>query len=112
MPTRHFTLAELLADVPYRVEKYGTVLQDGRKVRINYTENDHCCARFALLDEWLRTRALQAEGRVGYAHARLARSCDIVQVTLAHLAQDPLPFCMIQSRGVASATRRDEVSRV
>ena len=43
-------LAELLAGVPYRVPKSCTVIQDGRRVRINYGENDHCCARFTLAD--------------------------------------------------------------
>ena len=85
-------LAELLAGVPYRCAKHCTVLQDGRPVRIEYGENDHCCARFALADEWLRPRGLQAEGRVGHAHARLARARDIVAAALEHLARDPLLF--------------------
>jgi aminoglycoside N3'-acetyltransferase len=85
-------LAELLAGVPYRVPSYCTVLQDGRPVRIDYGENDHCCERFAFADEWLRARGLQAEGRVGHAHARLARARDIVEVTLERLARDPLLF--------------------
>jgi aminoglycoside N3'-acetyltransferase len=85
-------LAELLAGVPYRVPKHCTVLQAGRPVRIDYGENDHCCARFALTDEWLRARGLQSEGRVGHAHARLARARDIVEVALEHLAQNPLLF--------------------
>jgi aminoglycoside N3'-acetyltransferase len=85
-------LAELLADVPYRVPRYCTVLQDGRPVRIDYAENDHCCARFALADDWLRPRGLQSEGRVGHAHARLARARDVVRLALEHLAEDPLVF--------------------
>lgn len=85
-------LAELLADVPYRVLKYCTVLQNGRPVRIDYGENDHCCARFALMDAWLRARGLQAEGRVGHAQARLARARDIVAVAVEHLRRDPLLF--------------------
>jgi aminoglycoside N3'-acetyltransferase len=85
-------LAELLAGVPYRVPKHCTVLQDGRPVRIDYGENDHCCLRFALADGWLRARALQAEGRVGHAHARLARARDIVAVAVEHLERDPLLF--------------------
>lgn len=85
-------LAELIAQVPYGVQKFCTVLQDGRPVRVEYRENDHCCERFALADEWLRARGLQAEGRVGNAHARLARARDIVQVAVEHLAQDPLLF--------------------
>ncbi len=85
-------LAELIAGVPYGVPHYCTVLQDGRPVRIDYAENDHCCQRFALADEWLRSRGLQREGPVGHAHARLARSRDIVAVALEHLSRDPLVF--------------------
>jgi aminoglycoside 3-N-acetyltransferase-4 len=85
-------LAELLGGVPYRVPKHITVLRDGRPVRVDYGENDHCCARFALADEWLRERGLQSEGRVGHADARLIRARDIVAVALEHLARDPLLF--------------------
>ncbi|HEU4559600.1 MAG TPA: AAC(3) family N-acetyltransferase, partial [Longimicrobium sp.] len=69
-----------------------TVLRDGKKARIEYGENDHCCDRFKLADEWLRERGLQAEGRVGHAHARLFRSRDVVEATLPHLRRDPLIF--------------------
>jgi aminoglycoside 3-N-acetyltransferase-4 len=85
-------LAEILAGVPYRVPKSAMVLREGRPVRIEYGENDHCCERFALADEWLRVRGLQSEGRVGHAHARLARSRDIVAVALEHQGRDPLLF--------------------
>jgi aminoglycoside N3'-acetyltransferase len=85
-------LAELLAFVPYHVPKYCTVLQDRYPVRIYYRENDHCCERFMLADNWLRERGLQSEGYVGRAYARLARSRDIVRVALEHLANDPLLF--------------------
>jgi aminoglycoside N3'-acetyltransferase len=85
-------LAELLAGVPYRVPRHCTVLREGRSVRIDYGENDHCCARFALVDGWLRAKGLQREGPVGHAHARLARARDVVRVTLEHLARDPLLF--------------------
>jgi aminoglycoside N3'-acetyltransferase len=85
-------LAELLAGVPYRVPKHCTVLRDGRPVRIDYAENDHCCARFALADDWLRALGRQSEGRVGHAHARLARSRHIVAAAREHLARDPLLF--------------------
>jgi aminoglycoside 3-N-acetyltransferase len=85
-------LAELLAGVPYRLPRHCTVLQGGHPVRLDYGENDHCCTRFALADEWLRARSLQSEGRVGHAHARLARSRNIVGVALEHLTRDPLLF--------------------
>ncbi|GAB4520618.1 MAG: AAC(3)-VI family aminoglycoside N-acetyltransferase [Amphiplicatus sp.] len=85
-------LAELLAEVPYRAPKHVTVLQDGRPVRIEYGENDHCCRLFAKADDWLRSRGLQAEGRVGRAGARLFRSRDVVDVALAQLRREPLIF--------------------
>jgi aminoglycoside N3'-acetyltransferase len=74
------------------VPRYCTVVQDGRAVRIDYLENDHCCEGFALMDGWLRAQGLQAEGRVGQAHARLARARDLVRIALDHLAADPLVF--------------------
>jgi aminoglycoside 3-N-acetyltransferase-4 len=101
-------LAELLAGVPYRVPKHCTVLRDGRPVRIEYGENDHCCARFALADEWLRERGLQSEGRVGHADARLVRARDVVAVALQRLADDPLLFLHPPNAGCAEcdAARR------
>jgi aminoglycoside N3'-acetyltransferase len=92
-------LAEILARVPYRGRKHITVLQDGRPVRIHYEENDHCCQRFSLADEWLRARGLQAEGRVGHATARLFRARDVVTVALEHLGRDPLMFLHPPSAG-------------
>ncbi|HEX7243837.1 MAG TPA: AAC(3)-IV family aminoglycoside N-acetyltransferase [Longimicrobiaceae bacterium] len=85
-------LAEILGGAPYRVPKHVTVLRDGRPARVEYGENDHCCERFALADGWLRERGLQQEGPVGHAHARLARSRDVVAVALEQLARDPLVF--------------------
>ena len=101
-------LAELLAGVPYRLPKHCTLLQDGRPVRIDYAENDHCCARFAFADEWLRARGLQSEGLVGHAHSRLARARDIVKVALEQLARDPLLFLHPPSAGCAEC---DEARR-
>lgn len=85
-------LAEIVAGVPYRTAKYITILQDGRPTRLDYGENDHCCARFRLVDGWLRDRGLQQEGRLGHARARLARSRDIVDVVVVALQEDPLLF--------------------
>ena len=92
-------LAEVLAGVPYGVPKHCTVLEDGRPVRVDYVENDCCCARFALLDGWLRAKGLQREGQAGYAHARLTRSRDVVRVALEELARDPLVFLHGSSEG-------------
>ena len=101
-------LAEFLAEVPYRVPRYCTVLRDGRPTRIEYGENDHCCARFAFADEWLRASDLQSEGHIGHAHARLARARDIVRVAREHLARDPLLFLHPVGAGCAEC---DEARR-
>jgi aminoglycoside N3'-acetyltransferase len=85
-------LAELLSDVPYRIPYYVTVEQDGRPVRIDYGENDHCCQRFRFVDEWLDERGLQRVGTVGHAESRLMRSRDVVDVVTGHLAGDRLLF--------------------
>lgn len=53
---------------------------------------DHCCARFALADGWLREARAQREGIVGHGTARLARSRAIVAAVTERLARDPLLF--------------------
>ncbi len=85
-------VAELLANVPYRVPKHITVPKNGRPSRIEYLENDCCCRRFNLMNEWLRAGGLQSEAPIGHAHARLARARDIVAVALDALHRDPLVF--------------------
>lgn len=85
-------LAELIASVPYRTESYCTIVENGRPVQLRYGENNHCCVRFALADEWLRSAGRQAEGVVGHAHARLADSRDIVALAVERLVADPLLF--------------------
>ena len=85
-------LAEVLARVPYGVPKHCTAMRDGQPTRVDYVENDHCCQRFELADEWLRSRGLEREGHVGNAHARLIRSRDIVGVVRERLERDPLVF--------------------
>ncbi|WP_347880658.1 AAC(3)-IV family aminoglycoside N-acetyltransferase [Cupriavidus gilardii] len=85
-------LAELMAGVPYGVPHHCTVLRNGRPARIDYLENDHCCERFALADDWLKEKGLQREGPVGHASGRLFRARDIVDVVLRQLARDLLIF--------------------
>jgi aminoglycoside N3'-acetyltransferase len=85
-------LAELIADVPYRIPRSITVFENGQPKQIEYGENDHCCELFGLADEWLRERGLQADGLVGHAQARLMRSRDVVSAACEQLSQDPLMF--------------------
>lgn len=106
-------LAELLASVPYRVRRHCTVLERGRPTRIEYGENDHCCERFALADDWLRARGLQREGRIGNAHARLVRSRDVVAVAREHLGREPLLFLHPRGSGCSACDEaRDGIGRV
>lgn len=92
-------LGEALARVPYGVPKHITVERDGRPARIEYRENDHCCRRFTLVDDWLRAAGRQHEGRVGNAAARLMRSRDVVAVVREQLARDPLVFLHPEGSG-------------
>ncbi len=85
-------LGEGLAGVRYRQQKHVTVLQDGSPTRIAYSEIDHCCQNFRLVDVWLEQEHPQRRGQVGYGQARLARSADIVQVVTDHLRADETAF--------------------
>ena len=103
-------LAEILAKVPYGVPKHCTILEDGRPRRIDFTENDHCCQRFALVDGWMRSRELQADGRVGYGDARLMRAQDVVAVVRDRLLQHPVVFLHERGSGCAECdAARDSV---
>ncbi len=85
-------LAENLAGVRYRCEKYLTILKDGKPTRFEYREIDHCCQNFALVDGWLDERGLQKRGKVGRAEARLIRSRDIVEVVTERLKENETTF--------------------
>jgi aminoglycoside N3'-acetyltransferase/RimJ/RimL family protein N-acetyltransferase len=85
-------LAELLAGVRYRRRAHATIFRDGRPTRVEYGENDSCCARFALADEWLDAGGRQRRATVGHAEARLARSRDIVGAVVARLSAEETLF--------------------
>lgn len=85
-------VAEGLAGVRYRRPGYVTLLRDGQPARFEYSEIDHCCENFALVDRWLEAEHRQRRGAVGHAEARLARSRDIVEVVTRHLREDETAF--------------------
>jgi aminoglycoside 3-N-acetyltransferase len=85
-------LAENMAGVRYRLPHHATVLEEGRPVRHDYGEVDHCCENFRRLDEWLEAEGFQRRGRVGGAEARLARSRDVVSAALLRLREDETVF--------------------
>jgi aminoglycoside N3'-acetyltransferase len=88
-----------MGGAPYRRPKHITHMVDGRAVRIDYRENDHCCQRFTLADGWLRERGLQREGAVGHGQARLVRSRDVVDVVVEQVRRDPVVFLHPRGNG-------------
>ncbi|MBX5483462.1 MAG: AAC(3) family N-acetyltransferase [Myxococcaceae bacterium] len=94
-------LAEAIAGVPYSVS-YPTVVEEGGVVRtVMIAETDHCCVGFRKVDDWLRAKGLQREGKVGNAHARLCEARVLVTVAVEHLATDPLVFLCPADHGCA-----------
>ena len=85
-------LAENMAGVRYRASKYVMTLKDGQPTRYDYSEIDHCCRNFELMDRWLEAEERQHRGVVGHAEARLARSQDIVEAALARLRENETVF--------------------
>ena len=74
------------------------VRRRGELFDTNTRETDHCCARFALVADWLDAGGLQRRGPVGYAEALLARSRDIVETVVPRLRADETVF--LHPRGV------------
>lgn len=63
-------LAENMAGVRYRRPKYATIMSAGQPTRCNYTEIDHCCQKFHVMDRWLEVEGRQRRGFVGYAEEK------------------------------------------
>lgn len=89
-------LAELIGGAPYR-SHFHYIRPDG--VRVDYLENDSCCAKFALADDWLRAAGMQREGRVGHADARLMEAQDLVRTAAERVRADPLVFLHAPDEG-------------
>ena len=85
-------LAEALAGVRYRRPKSVMINQAGQTTRYNYSEIDHCCANFNLVDQWLDAERGQRRGRVGHGEARLACSRNVVATATSHLQANETVF--------------------
>ena len=85
-------LAETTFGVRYRLAKTLVVVRDGQLARVTYSEIDHCCENFNLVDRWLDSAQKQRRGLVGHAEARLMRSRDVVDVVLDHLRENETVF--------------------
>ena len=83
-------VAEAIAGVRYRQPKHATVMENGKPRRYEYGETDHCCEKFALLDDWLGRR--QQRGTVGNAGARLFSARDAVETALQRLRENETVF--------------------
>jgi aminoglycoside N3'-acetyltransferase len=82
-------LAELVGGAPYRSD-FHYIDAEGREV--HYGENDSCCEKFELADDWLRAEGLQREGTVGHAEARLMDAEALVRIASARVRKNPLIF--------------------
>jgi len=89
-------LAELVGGAPYRSD-FHYIDAEGREV--HYGENDSCCEKFELADDWLRAAGLQREGRVGHAEARLMDAEALVRIASEKVRQDPLVFLHDPEKG-------------
>ena len=98
-------LAEAIVGVPYAVEHPCVVEVDGEARTLMIAETDHCCARFTLMDDALRLRGLQREGRVGHATARLCDARAVVEVARSLLERDPLLFLCPAAQGCTECDR-------
>ena len=58
----------------YRRKKYVTLLKEGRLSRFDYTEIDHCCQNFSLVDGWLESEGLPRRETVGRGQALVDRA--------------------------------------
>ena len=81
-----------MAEVQYGRRKYVTVLKNWWPVRFEYSEIDHCCQRFSLVDTWLDAMHLQHRRKVGYGQACISMYRDIVTVVLEHLRANATVF--------------------
>lgn len=98
-------LAEAVAQVPYGIPKHVTVLREGRPVRVDYRETDHCCRNFRLAGAWLAQRGLERRGKVGNAESRLMRSRDLVEIVVEELKREPLRFLCSRASGCNECRR-------
>jgi aminoglycoside N3'-acetyltransferase len=90
-------LGEYLAGVRYRRQTHVILLRDGKPVRVDFAEIDHCCQNFARVDGWLEAKGWQRRGRMGHAEARLARSRHIISVVTEQLTANPT--CFLHPKG-------------
>jgi aminoglycoside 3-N-acetyltransferase len=85
-------LAEALAGVRYRRPKSVMTNHAGHLTRYCYSEIDHCCANFNLVDNWLDMGRGQCRGRVGYGEARLTHSRSVVEAVVSRLEGNETVF--------------------
>lgn len=85
-------VAENMSGVRYRLQASVTILSGGRTERFHYTEVDHCCDRFSLVDGWLAEGGRLRRGTIGNAEARLMDSRDVVEAVVERLRTNETMF--------------------
>ena len=74
------------------IEALRAALSGGGTLVMPSMTDDHCCERFALVDEWLDERTLQRRGSVGHGEARLVPARAVVDVVVERLRVDETAF--------------------
>ena len=85
-------LGEYMRRARYRRKKYVTLLKEGRLSRFDYTEIDHCCQNFSLVDGWLESEGLQRREPGGPRGGELVRSSDVIRVVTEKIQQNETVF--------------------
>ncbi len=85
-------LGEFLACVRYRAAKYAMVWREGRALRVDYDEIDHCCDNFRMVNGWLDENSAQRRGPIAHGEGRLARARSIVTAVTTQLRRDETRF--------------------
>ena len=69
-----------------------TLLKEGRLSRFDYTEIDHCCQNFSLVDGWLESEGAAAPRGGGPRGGGLVRSSDVIRVVTEKIQQNETVF--------------------
>ncbi len=77
---------------------------------VHYGENDSCCEKFELVDDWLRAEGLLREGRVGHAEARLMEAKDTGADSRRQGSGEPTDLPPWPGEGIAVRAGRESLA--
>ena len=91
-------LGEYMRRARYRRKKYVTLLKEGRLSRFDYTEIDHCCQNFSLVDGWLLKEG-SAAGLVAAWRRGWSDRDDVIRVVTEKFNRTRPSFIHLSRRG-------------